>query len=361
MPGLRRRLTIAVLLVATFAAGWSEPVGAVGRAAFPAQSVGNTGIDVVALQHLLRGEGFDIAADGVFGASTQSAVADFQAAAEMPITGAATSATWERLVPTLQEGSSGEAVTALQKLLNVKRNSDLAVSASFDSATSAAVRTFQGHMGVPATGLVNPRTWRNLVWHYVKPRFSLPGLCNYNGGNPTADWGTGSAAGMLEAAATLFTQRTGSRLAVGDISWEHGGNIPLHATHEVGLDVDIALVRKDRNQCRRPGIGYRAGQYDRAATRQLIRALYEAAPHQVKLMYFNDPVLIAEGLVQRYPRHDDHIHLRYCEVGHRLRIYRCSAPPLDASPPEMLPGMSPTEQDGWGPFLAGGRSGAVAA
>ena len=349
MPGLRRRLMIAVLLVATLATGWSQPVGAVGRAAFPAQSVGNIGIDVVALQHLLRGEGFVIAADGVFGASTQSAVADFQAAAGMTVTGAATGATWELLVPTLREGTSGEAVTALQKLLNAKRNAGLTVSAAFDADTGAAVRTFQGHMSVPATGVVNLRTWRNLVWHYVKPRFSLPGLCNYNGGNRTADWGTGSAAGMLEASAMLFHQRTRSRLAVGDVSWEHGGNIPLHATHEVGLDVDIALVRKDGNQCRRPGIGYRAGQYDRAATRQLIEALYEAAPHLVKLIYFNDPVLIAEGLVQRYPHHDDHIHLRYCEVGHRLRVYRCSAPPLDA-PPGNLPGTSPTSPDDWGPF-----------
>ncbi len=331
LTGLRRPLSVALVLIAVLAIALAAPAAAHRRAVFPAQNLGNAGVDVVALQHLLRAKGHLIATDGVFGASTQQAVVAFQRAASLPATGVVTSDTWTRLVPQLSRGSSGEAVTALHKLLNRKRKAGLAVTATFDSTTEGAVRTLQKHMGLSVTGVANNNTWRNLLWHYARPIFSLPGLCNYNGGNAGADWGTGSTTGMLEAAATLFNQRTGSRIAVGDISWEHGGPIVLHATHEVGLDVDIALVRRDRNQCRRPGIGYKSVQYDRAATRQLLRAIYEAAPHSVKLIYFNDPVLIAEGLAQRYPRHDDHIHVRYCEVAHAQTRYRCAVPELSTA------------------------------
>jgi peptidoglycan hydrolase-like protein with peptidoglycan-binding domain len=300
---------------------------------------------VTALQHLLRAEGHRITVDGVFGRSTQAAVASFQEASGLAVTGAVDGATWQELVPTIRDGSTGEAVTALQKLLNGKRKAGLVLNESFDAATRKAVRVFQDHMGLRVTGEVGTATWRNLLWHFVKPRFSQPGLCNYNGGNAGADWGSASAVGMLEAAAALFNRRTGGKIAIGDISWEHGGDIRLHATHEHGLDVDIALVRKDRNQCRRPGIDYKARQYDRAATRQLIRAIYDAAPQQVKLIYFNDPVLIGEGLVQRYRLHADHIHVRYCEVGHELKRYRCAAPEFDAGDLKS-PSVIPTERYG---------------
>ena len=43
----------------------------------------------------------------------------------------------------------------------------------------------------------------------------------------------------------------------------------------------------------------------------------------MKLIYFNDPVLISEGLTTWYTGHDDHLHVRYCErvvSGGRLRL-----------------------------------------
>jgi peptidoglycan hydrolase-like protein with peptidoglycan-binding domain len=360
----RRPLSVALLLVAVMAVGASAPVLAHKRAVFPAQSLGSNGLDVTALQHLLRARGHTIPANGVFGGSTQAAVAGFQKAAGVAVTGVADTDTWQQLVPQLRDGSTGEAVIALQKQLNGKRKADLAVSGSFDAGTRNAVRTFQEHMGLSVTGVVNVSTWRNLLWHYLKPVFKQPGLCNYNGGNAGADWGTGSTVGLLTAAAALFNQRTAGKIAVGDISWEHGGNIVLHATHEVGLDVDIALVRKDRNQCRRPGIDYKSAQYDRSATRQLIQAIYDAAPNQVQLIYFNDPVLIREGLVERYRLHNDHIHVRYCEVGHAQARYRCAAPALDSAPLEVRPDAppdryAPAQWEWLRPVLIGGTAGAT--
>ena len=43
----------------------------------------------------------------------------------------------------------------------------------------------------------------------------------------------------------------------------------------------------------------------------------------MKLIYFNDPVLIREGLTTWYAGHDDHLHIRYCERGYPLARYRC--------------------------------------
>ena len=43
----------------------------------------------------------------------------------------------------------------------------------------------------------------------------------------------------------------------------------------------------------------------------------------MKLIYFNDPVLIREGLTRRFTGHDDHLHVRFCEAWHVDPLYRC--------------------------------------
>ena len=53
------------------------------------------------------------------------------------------------------------------------------------------------------------------------------------------------------------------------------------------------------------------------------RAIRAAAPGHVKLIYFNDPVLIEQGLVRPYAGHDDHLHIRYCVTGFADPNYRC--------------------------------------
>jgi murein endopeptidase len=121
--------------------------------------------------------------------------------------------------------------------------------------------------------------------------------------------GTGAAIGQLEAAARAFVGSRHGRVSVGDISFERGGNIPLHQTHERGLDVDIRPNGDAENQCSF-GTNWRLASYDRAATRILINDIRAAAPGHVKLVYFNDPVLIREGLTTHFLGHDDHLHMR---------------------------------------------------
>ena len=43
----------------------------------------------------------------------------------------------------------------------------------------------------------------------------------------------------------------------------------------------------------------------------------------MKLIYFNDPVLIREGLTPQFRGHDDHLHVRFCEPYYPLVTYRC--------------------------------------
>jgi peptidoglycan hydrolase-like protein with peptidoglycan-binding domain len=285
----------------------------------PTQSVGNRGVDVQAIQRLLG-----ISADGVFGSGTESAVRSFQSSRGLAADGIVGPATWTALTPTLRTGASGNAVRALQIQLNAKARINLAVDGQFGPATDGAVRNFQQAHGLTVDGVVGPATWRHLLWHYDYPNFGAGTMCNQNpGGNSTADWGTGAAIGQLEAAAASFAGTGQGRVPVGDVSLEHGGDIAGHASHEVGLDVDIWPIRTDNAQCTAGRITWQSSTYDRAATRTLVQAVRSRASGHVKLIFFNDPVLVQEGLTQSYPNHDNHIHIRYCERIHPNSLYDC--------------------------------------
>ena len=175
--------------------------------------------------------------------------------------------------------------------------------------------------GLNATGSVGLQTWRWLLWHYDRPSFNATSLCDYSVGNGLANWGTGAAIAQIEAAAKIVAAAGYGRVAIGDIGFEHGGAIPGHTTHRLGLDVDVRLMREDNDSAGTEN--YRFASYDRTATRALIKAIRATAPGHVKLIYFNDPVLIKEGLVRPYPGHDDHLHIRYCEAIHFDPAYDC--------------------------------------
>ncbi len=316
---LRRLLPIvaAVLVLAVTA----PPTSAATRT-FPTQSLGDRGADVRAIQGLLTHHGFSVSIDGIYAQSTVDQVKAFQAAKGTLVSGIVWPSVWEKLVVALGPGSTGEAVKVLQRLLNEKRFAGIAVTGTFDAPTSAAVKTFQSHIGMTVHGNVGPVTWRNLVWHYDYVGFNATTLCDYSDGYGKVNWGTGAAVGLLEAGAAGFAKSVKGRVAIGDLSEEHGGDIGGHATHEVGLDVDIRPIRDNRNQCTW-GTNWRSASYDRAATRILIKAIRAAAVGHIKLIYFNDPVLVAEGLSVTYPNHDDHLHVRYCESSHADSRYRC--------------------------------------
>ena len=322
MPNLLRRLVplgFALLLLAALTPG----AAASSTRPYPIQSLGNRGSDVRAIQGLLRARGATIAVDGIFGTTTEDAVKVFQTANGLLPTGIVRASTWEKLVIHLRPGATGEAVKAAQRELNDKRRAGLTVNGLYDNATTKAVRAFQAHFGVTPNGNIGPTTWRNLIWHYDYPAFSAAkNLCDYSVGNGKANWATGAAIGQLEAAAKVFTAREHGRVPVGDGGYEHGGNIPGHQTHERGLDIDVRPIRDNEDQCTW-GTNWRFSSYDRAATRALVKIIRATAPGHVKLIYFNDPVLINEGLTKWFAGHDDHLHIRYCERLYPVAQYRC--------------------------------------
>jgi peptidoglycan hydrolase-like protein with peptidoglycan-binding domain len=320
MPHATRRLLpigFALILLALTA-----PATFAFTARFPNQSLGDRGADVRAVQGLLLAHGIPSIIDGVFSTPTRDALKTFQATHGLTADGIVGDTTWAKLIVWLAPGSTGQAVKVVQRQLNEKRFAHVVVDGVYGTATQTAVSTFQGHMGMTPNGLVGPVTWRNLLWHYDYPAFTSGILCDYSVGNGRANWGTGTAIGELEAAAAAFVKTGHGRIPVGDISLEHGGNIALHQTHEVGLDVDIRPIRDASNQCTW-GTNWRYASYDRAATRILVKAIRAAAMGHVKLIYFNDPVLIAEGLTSWFSGHDDHLHIRYCEKSYPLAMYRC--------------------------------------
>ena len=179
-------------------------------------------------------------------------------------------------------------------------------------------------MGLSGTGVADTTTWRALVWHYELPGFGAStGLCDYSVGNGPANWGTAEAIAATEAVGRTVQALGFGRIAVGDVSLEHGGRIPGHDTHRRGLDVDIRPLRKANDQCSIAGTTWRSTAYDRAATRRMIQRFRAVAPGHIKVIYFNDPILIGEGLTTWFTGHDDHIHVRFCEARYAITTYAC--------------------------------------
>lgn len=311
MRRLVRTITLFTALVG-LVLGLGVPAQAFPQAAFPLVSSGNRGTDVVALQHLLAAHGRTVAVDGAFGPGTQSAVVGFQQSKGLTADGIVGPASWGALAITVRQGDNGPAVKAVQSLLNAKRGAGLSVDGAFGAATSSAVRTFQSHAGIGSDGVVGPTTWQNLLWHYENIDFGGGTMCAQSpDGNAGAHWATAGAVGQLEAAAATFAATGNGRLPVGDAGFEHGGDIPRHGSHEVGMDIDVWPARTDSAQCTAGRITWQSSTYDRAATRRLVQEIRAKASGHVQLIFFNDPQLISEGLTTSYANHDNHLHIRY--------------------------------------------------
>lgn len=299
------------------------PAHAFANAFYPTQRSGNRGVDVLAIQYLLQHHGQPVSADGVFGPGTDTAVRAFQSARGLGADGIVGPQTWGALGVTLRSGSTGQAVRALQVQLNKKRRLTLAVNGTFDTPTRDAVIAFQTHAGIGADGIAGPITWTNLAWHYAYP--DLTNFCDQNpdGNGTAANWATGAGIGQIEAAAAQFATLGRGQLPYGDAGFEHGGAIPGHSSHRMGLDIDVWPIRTDSGQCTAGRITWQSSTYDRAATRTLINMIRATAPGHVRFIFFNDPVLISEGLTTAETNHDNHLHVRFCERVHPSSTYTC--------------------------------------
>ncbi|GCE07617.1 peptidoglycan-binding domain-containing protein [Dictyobacter aurantiacus] len=129
---------------------------------WPTYQSGASGENVRSIQYMLAQRGYSLTVDGQFGPATASVVKSFQSNSGLSVDGIVGSQTWEKLIVTTQNGSNGDAVTALQRQLNA-HGASLTVDGSFGPATEAAVKSFQSSNGLSADGIAGLDTWSRLV------------------------------------------------------------------------------------------------------------------------------------------------------------------------------------------------------
>ncbi|HEX6287720.1 MAG TPA: peptidoglycan-binding protein [Herpetosiphonaceae bacterium] len=128
--------------------------GTLPMPSWPVLRNGDSGVDVKGAQYLLRQRGYSIAADGIFGPATESAVRSFQSANGLVVDGVIGSQTFSKLIVTVRRGDTNEAVRAVQVLLGITNDG------IFGSGTEAAVKNLQATYGLTQDGIVGPQTWQ---------------------------------------------------------------------------------------------------------------------------------------------------------------------------------------------------------
>jgi hypothetical protein len=132
---------------------------------WPTFKKGDTGSEVFAIQYLLRLRGQSLNADGIFGNKTQTGVKAFQASSGLNADGIVGPKTWAKLIQGVQvsNGTTGDAVRAVQKLLSAKYGYALAVDGICGAQTVQAIKDFQSAYGLAADGIVGSQTWQALI------------------------------------------------------------------------------------------------------------------------------------------------------------------------------------------------------
>jgi len=96
------------------------------------------------------------------------------------------------------------------------------------------------------------------------------------------------------------------RVVVGDVSFEHGGPMDAHVSHQNGLDVDIYYPRLDRS-LREPRL---PDAIDRRLSQDLLDRFIAAGATMVFVGYstgLHGPARV----VIPYPNHENHMHVRF--------------------------------------------------
>ena len=137
----------------------------------------------------------------------------------------------------------------------------------------------------------------------VLPR-SGEGFRTYS--SPDRQYGTESVVNELRTSSAEWARRGGSPVNIGDVSKPGGGDIAGHETHEQGRQVDIRPFRRDGGNA---PVTWQSRAYDREQTRSYIEFMKDRNPGTTVL--FNDPVLVKEGLTQKYEGHDNHLHFSF--------------------------------------------------
>jgi peptidoglycan hydrolase-like protein with peptidoglycan-binding domain len=136
---------------------------------WPQEQEGSKGEDVKTVQYLVTAQGHLTVVDGDFGPQTRAAVQAFQSSRGLGADGTVGPQTWPQLIIQVQQGSSGDAVSAVQDQIHSRGDGagQVVVDGSFGPVTNDAVRAFQALLGLSADGIAGPQTWNHLVNGYL--------------------------------------------------------------------------------------------------------------------------------------------------------------------------------------------------
>jgi len=128
---------------------------------------GDTGENVRSVQYLLNAHDFSLTVDGAFGPNTNEAVRTFQSDHHLTVDGKVGDQTWPVLIIEVQNGSTGDAVNAVQSQIH-SRSGWLTIDGIFGPDTESAVTNFQEDTGLSADGIVGPYTWNYLIGPHLR-------------------------------------------------------------------------------------------------------------------------------------------------------------------------------------------------
>lgn len=227
--------------------------------------------------------------------------------------------------------SSNAYIRWIQSSLNQIMSAGLAVDGISGPMTRAAIRSFQSSRGLTADGIVGPITEAALIAAgasqppqvgsgggttpgpnaAVTTRLPSPGQGYYSYKPGTNQYGTSATIRALQAVGTQWHRAhpSGPRIGIGDISLNGGGPMSGHASHQLGLDIDIRIVRNDG---REEPCNYTLSTYSRSLTQELVNLIRANAVLRVQYIFFNDSRVTG---VQPLSGHDDHLHVRFYPPG----------------------------------------------
>jgi len=100
--------------------------------------------------------------------------------------------------PVLKQGSTGRAVTELQRKLS-RLGYTVAASGTFDAATTEALKFFQGGYGLPQTGSTDATTWSTLDSAVQQQTAAEKGQVAAEGGSGSGQFFTGLVQGLTSS------------------------------------------------------------------------------------------------------------------------------------------------------------------
>lgn len=219
----------------------------------------------------------------------------------------------------------------IQQSLNSIMGLRLAVDGDIRTRTRNAISSFQQKQGLKDDGIVGAQTEAALIAASgTRPPTSTtppsvgggisssintplprtgPGFYSHSG--TPRQYGIPQTIRALQTigAAWQSTHPQGPRIGIGDISFQGGGKMSPHKSHQKGVDIDISIMRNDRVES---GTRYQNSNYSRALTQELVNLIRANTVLKVERIYFNDPQV--QG-VRRWPGHDNHLHVRFCAPG----------------------------------------------